>query len=511
MKNQNCVIAIFGATGDLTQRKLLPSLFGLFCNGLTPDKFKIMAIGRSPIDNEEFVAKCRDSIEKVKENFLKESQKNDQELVTTLVNEFVNKIEYVKANAVDPEDYIHLSHELNRAANELKIAPNFIYYLSTPPSAYTSIAQHLYDAGLATEEKGWRRLIIEKPFGYDLETATELDHNLHKYFQESQLYRIDHYLGKETVQNILVFRFANALFEPLWNRKYISYVEITAAESLGVEGRAAYYDHSGALRDMLQNHLLNVFSIVAMEAPARIDADSIRDEQVKVIRSLRKLTLENIEDKVLLAQYGKDPNNPEHKAYLEEDGVAPNSTTETYIQAKLEVDNWRWSGVPFYVRTGKCLKDRIAEITIHFKRSPHKDFMERAPENNLVFRVQPNEAIQMNFGMKRPGQGFDFSEVPMDFKYTDLNRSEKNILILDAYQRLLLDAIRGDATLFTRSDFVRECWKYVQPIIDYKAGTPNIHTYDSGSWGPSADVDLLQKDGFKWHFDCIEEREEKLK
>ncbi|MFC6277351.1 glucose-6-phosphate dehydrogenase [Psittacicella hinzii] len=510
MKNQNSVIVIFGATGDLTQRKLLPSLFGLFCNDLTPETFKIMAIGRKEIDNQEFINKCRNSIDKVKDSFLRESQKQDPATAEKLLNDFVSKIMYVKADANEAGDYQHLKEELECTAQELNIPNNVVFYLSTPPSAYTTIAQHLHNVGLANEENGWKRLIIEKPFGYDVKTANELNDNLHKYFLESQLYRIDHYLGKETVQNILVFRFANTLFEPLWNRNYISYVEITAAESLGVEGRAAYYDHSGALRDMLQNHLLNVLSFVAMEAPAHIDADSIRDEQVKVIRSLRPIKPETIEQQVLLGQYGKDPQDPSRKAYLEEEGVDPNSKTETYIQAKVEIDNWRWAGVPFFIRTGKRLKDRIAEITIHFKRSPHQDFRNKAPENNLVIRLQPNEAIQMNFGMKRPGSGFAFTEVPMDFKYTDLNRSEKHLLILDAYQRLLLDTIRGDATLFTRSDFVNECWKYVQPIIDYKENNPVIQQYASGSWGPDASVDLLQQSGFKWHFDCVAEREAEL-
>lgn len=498
MKLDDSIIVIFGATGDLTQRKLLPSLFGLYVNDLTPKKFKIMAIGRSEIQNESFIAKCRASLLKVKDNFLREEQR-DPAISNRLLDKFVSHIFYKKANALYPEDYQELHDTLYQTVTDLEIKPNFVFYMSVPPSAYTTIAEHLYDAGLASETEGWRRLIIEKPFGYDTKTAEELNYNLHKYFKETQLYRIDHYLGKETVQNLLVFRFANTLFEPIWNRNYIEYIEITAAEEIGVEGRAAYYDHSGALRDMFQNHLLNVLSFVAMEAPARIDADSIRDEQVKVIRSLEPITLETISDQVVLAQYTANPNDASQEGYLQAEGVDPNSTTETYIQAKVEIDNWRWSGVPFYVRSGKRLKERVAEIVVHFKKTPHQEFKEHAPENNLIIRIQPNEAINMLFGMKKPGSGFKFSEVSMDFEYQDLNKSEQQLLILDAYQRLLLDTIRGDATLFTRSDFVLECWKYVQPIIEYKNHNPVIHEYPSGTWGPDASVDLLQRAGYKWH------------
>lgn len=481
MNLDSSIIVIFGATGDLTQRKLLPSLFGLYANNLLPEKFKIIAIGRNPIDNEDFVAKCAQSIDAVKNNFL--TDKGLKYHADELLASFVENIEYKKVNALFPEDYPELKEYLDSQAQSLDIPRNYIFYLSTPPSAYTTIAEHLYQAGLAKQEDGWKRLIVEKPFGYDLTSAKQLNSDLHKFFKEQQLYRIDHYLGKETVQNLLVFRFANTIFEPIWNRDHIDYVEITAAESLGVEARAAYYDHSGALRDMLQNHLLNVFSFVAMEAPARIDADSIRDEQVKVIRALKPLSQQTLDKQILLAQYTQDPTDHSRVGYLQENGVNPESNTETYIQAKLEIDNWRWSGVPFYIRTGKRLNQRLAEIIIHFKKSPLKEFKERAPANCLVFRIQPDESISMLFGMKKPGQGFNFEQTLMDFLYSDLDDGEQKLLILDAYQRLLLDCIRGDATLFTRADFVNECWKYVQPIIDLKeSGAPvTMQNYESGS------------------------------
>lgn len=493
-----CIIVIFGASGDLTQRKLLPSLFGLYANNLMPTSFQILATGRSHVEQEDFIAKCRESIAKVKNNFLKPEQQ-DPTISQAILEEFLQCIVYQRTDAMDETGYAELKARLYQSCEELNIPANFIFYLSTPPSAYATIAQHLHSVGLADQSEGWRRLIIEKPFGYDVKTALELNKALHQYFGEDQLYRIDHYLGKETVQNILVFRFANALFEPIWNRNYISYVEITASEELGVEGRATYYDKSGALRDMFQNHLLNVLSFVAMEAPARIDADSIRDEQIKVIRSLRPITKETIHEQVVLAQYERDPDGL-YRGYTSEDGVDPQSKTETYVQAKVQIDNWRWADVPFFVRTGKRMKAREAEVVIHFKKTPHQDFATLAPENRLVLRIQPSEAIRFYFGMKTPGSGFRFSEVSMDFDLKLLNINNINV-ILEAYQRLLLDAIRGDATLFTRSDFVYECWEYVQPILDYKERNPVIHKYPAGSWGPGPSVDLLKRAGFSWHLD----------
>ena len=339
-------------------------------------------------------------------------------------------------------------------------------------------------------------LSLKKPFGYDEKTAQALDVQIHRFFEEHQIYRIDHYLGKETVQNLLVLRFSNGWFEPLWNRNFIDYVEITGAESIGVEERGGYYDGSGAMRDMFQNHLLQVLAMVAMEPPAIINANSMRDEVAKVMHSLRPLTSEDMENNLVLGQYtAAEINGKMEKGYLEEKkGVPADSRTETYISLRCEIENWRWAGVPFYVRTGKRLPARVTEIVIHFKTTPHPVFSQNAPENKLIIRIQPDEAISMRFGLKKPGAGFEAKEVSMDFRYADLAGTQ----VLTAYERLLLDAMKGDATLFARTDAVHAAWKFVQPILDYKANGGRIHEYEAGTWGPVAADKLIAKQGKVW-------------
>ncbi|MDR2147942.1 MAG: glucose-6-phosphate dehydrogenase, partial [Tannerella sp.] len=354
-------------------------------------------------------------------------------------------------------------------------------------------------------ENGWKRVIVEKPFGHDYESAVKLNGELLEYFTEDQIYRIDHYLGKETVQNILVTRFSNIIFEPLFNRNYVEYVEITSSESIGVGSRAGYYETSGALRDMLQNHLLQLLGIVAMEPPVSSDANSIRNEMLKVFQSLRKLSKEEVPRFVVRGQYTSSTIRGEkQKAYREEPGVAKDSKTETYVAAKLFVDNWRWSGVPFYIRTGKCLPTRVTEIVIHFKENPHKIFSLKNGiknvNNKLIIRIQPNEGLLLKFGMKVPGAGFNVDEVSMDFKYSSLNER----YIPEAYERLLTDCIAGDATLYQRGDAVEATWQFVQPILDAWNENPDIqiYGYPAGSWGPEQADKILATDGYEWRFPC---------
>jgi len=336
--------------------------------------------------------------------------------------DFCTHLYYQAVNTSDALDYAKLLPRLDELHDKYGSCGNTLYYLSTPPSLYGVIPECLAAHGLTTEEYGWKRIIVEKPFGYDIKTAKELDEKIHHYFEEHQIYRIDHYLGKETVQNLLVLRFSNGLFEPLWNRNFIDYVEITGAEAIGVEDRGGYYDGSGAMRDMFQNHLLQVLAMVAMEPPAIINADSMRDEVAKVLHCLHPLTAEDVKNNVVLGQYVKGEVDDQMVAgYLEEKGVPADSNTETYIAIKCEIDNWRWAGVPFYVRSGKRLPSRVTEVVIHFKTTPHPVFSQNAPENKLIIRVQPDEGISMRFGLKKPGAGFEAKEVSIDFRYSDLS------------------------------------------------------------------------------------------
>lgn len=483
MQTDNNCIVIFGASGDLTHRKLIPALYNLYKIGRLSENFSVLGVARSELNDETFREKMREALI------------HNEETTPETLDAFCSHLYYQAVNTSDAQDYGKLVPRLDDLHDKYQTCGNTLYYMSTPPSLYGVIPECLAAHGLNTEEYGWKRIIVEKPFGYDEKTAQALDVQIHRFFEEHQIYRIDHYLGKETVQNLLVLRFSNGWFEPLWNRNFIDYVEITGAESIGVEERGGYYDGSGAMRDMFQNHLLQVLAMVAMEPPAIINANSMRDEVAKVMHSLRPLTAEDMEHNLVLGQYtASEINGKMAKGYLEEKGVPSDSRTETYIALRCEIENWRWAGVPFYVRTGKRLPARVTEIVIHFKTTPHPVFSQNAPENKLIIRIQPDEAISMRFGLKKPGAGFEAKEVSMDFRYADLAGAQ----VLTAYERLLLDAMKGDATLFARTDAVHAAWKFVQPILDYKANGGRIHEYEAGTWGPVAADKLIAKQGKVW-------------
>ncbi|OOF87323.1 glucose-6-phosphate dehydrogenase [Rodentibacter ratti] len=483
MQTENSCIVIFGASGDLTHRKLIPALYNLFKIGRLGENFSVLGVARSELNDETFRMKMRETLI------------NNEDTSPETLDEFCHHLYYQAVNTADAADYGKLVPRLDELHDKYQTCGNTLYYMSTPPSLYGVIPECLAAHGLNTEEYGWKRIIVEKPFGYDERTAQVLDVQIHRFFEEHQIYRIDHYLGKETVQNLLVLRFSNGWFEPLWNRNFIDYVEITGAESIGVEERGGYYDGSGAMRDMFQNHLLQVLAMVAMEPPAIINADSMRDEVAKVMHCLRPLTQEDVEHNLVLGQYtAGEVNGNIVKGYLEEKGVPADSHTETYMALRCEIENWRWAGVPFYVRTGKRLPARVTEIVIHFKTTPHPVFSQNAPENKLIIRIQPDEAISMRFGLKKPGAGFEAKEVSMDFRYADLAGAQ----VLTAYERLLLDAMKGDATLFARTDAVHAAWKFVQPILDYKANGGRVHDYEAGTWGPVAADKLIARQGKVW-------------
>ncbi|HHE9505078.1 TPA: glucose-6-phosphate dehydrogenase [Haemophilus influenzae] len=483
MQTDNNCIVIFGASGDLTHRKLIPALYNLYKIGRLSENFSVLGVARSDLNDETFREKMREALI------------HNEETTPETLDAFCSHLYYQAVNTSDAQDYGKLVPRLDELHDKYQTCGNTLYYMSTPPSLYGVIPECLAAHGLNTEEYGWKRIIVEKPFGYDEKTAQALDVQIHHFFEEHQIYRIDHYLGKETVQNLLVLRFSNGWFEPLWNRNFIDYVEITGAESIGVEERGGYYDGSGAMRDMFQNHLLQVLAMVAMEPPAIINANSMRDEVAKVMHSLRPLTAEDMEHNLVLGQYtAAQINGKMENGYLEEKGVPTDSRTETYIALRCEIENWRWAGVPFYVRTGKRLPARVTEIVIHFKTTPHPVFSQNAPENKLIIRIQPDEAISMRFGLKKPGAGFEAKEVSMDFRYADLAGAQ----VLTAYERLLLDAMKGDATLFARTDAVHAAWKFVQPILDYKANGGRIHEYEAGTWGPVAADKLIAKQGKVW-------------
>ena len=484
------ILVIFGASGDLTKRKLIPALFTLFEQKLLPDQFAVLGVARTELSDEDFRTRITEFLPK---------EPGKQEAVKN----FLQQIFYQPLATEDSYEYPILRDRLATIAKQNDMAENYIFYLSTPPKLYEIIPANLASVELNKAEDGFRRLIVEKPFGINLESAKKLNKNLLHYFDESQIYRIDHYLGKESVQNMLVTRFANGIFEPIWNHNFIHHIEITSAEKLGVEERGGYYDQSGAMRDMVQNHLMQLVGMIAMEPPVVIEADAIRNEVLKVFQSLRPIKKDEVPTLVIRGQYVESHIKEEQiKGYRQEKGVDPGSRTETFFAMKFFIDNWRWSGVPFYLRTGKRLPTRVTEVVIHFKKTPHHLFSSYSPmpqaNNQLIIRIQPDEGILLKFGMKVPGAGFHVQTVNMDFHYDDLS----DVHLPSAYERLLLDCMQGDATLYLRGDAVEKAWAYVQPILDAWHDNPDIpvYGYPAGTWGPDV-ADLLIEDG-QWRYPC---------
>jgi len=486
-------LVLFGATGDLAHRKVVPALYQLWRTNLLPHEFVVLAVGRREYDDDTLRAEFRESLEK----FSRVLPLDD-----AAWRSFAGRIRYHRLDFDDASGYDALATRLGEIDKEQNSRGNHLYYLATQPAQFAEIVGQLGRVGLDHErhEGGWRRVVIEKPFGHDLDSAIRLNRELGKVFREPQVYRIDHYLGKETVRNLLVFRFGNGIFEPIWNRRHIDHVQITVAESIGVENRGAFYEATGASRDFLQNHLLQLMSLVAMEPPATFDADALRDEKVKVIRAIGEMTPDEIRADVVRGQYGPGwVGAQEVHGYRSEPDVDPLSETETYIAARLEVDDWRWSGVPFYLRTGKRLPKRATEIAIQFKEVPHKLFRDSAVEpdpNLLAIRIQPDEGIMLRFGAKVPGLGIDVRSVNMDFTYG----SAFSVDSPDAYETLILDALLGDPSLFTRADEVEGAWGIVTPIIDCWANdpSPDFPNYEAGTWGPEEAEQLMGRDGRRW-------------
>jgi glucose-6-phosphate 1-dehydrogenase len=484
---------VFGASGDLAQKKLLVSVFQLFARDLLDNRFYLLGCGRKRFSDEEFRKKAEESI-----------RKDYDFLSSPDVDAFTSRLYYVDGDYNDSGFYKRIKSRLAELDKKHNVHESLVLYLSVPPFLYTTIVGHLGTAGLAGSGRpgGERnvKLVVEKPFGRDLQSAVELNGGISRYFHESQIYRIDHYLGKETVQNILMLRFANTIFEPVWNRNYIDNVQITIAETVGIEDRAGYYDTSGALRDIFQNHMLQMLALVAMEAPISFEADRIRDEKVKLLRSIRAFDLDKLEDFFLRGQYGPVSIAVRKvKGYLEEPGVSADSNAETFVAARLLIDNWRWQGVPFYLRTGKRLATKVSEIAITFKRVPYSMFssagLNELPANVLVLRIQPEEGISLSFEAKRPGSKLCLSTLNMNFNY-------KSVFLVDmpeAYQRLLLDCMVGDQTLFTRQDDVEISWRLLTPILQaWEQDESGPSKYAAGSESFAEADKLIEADGREW-------------
>lgn len=488
-----CAVVIFGATGDLTKRKLVPALYQLAIERRLPGSFAVLGTARTSMSDDQFREKMKSAVTE----FLEDSRFDEN-----IWSEFARNLFYEPGDVHDTNAYHRLCNRLEGIDGERHTAGNALFYLATQPSHYESTVEGI-GAGKMSEGRGWRRLVVEKPFGHDLESARQLSERLHRVFDESEIYRIDHYLGKETVQNILAFRFGNSIFEPMWNRQYVEHVQITAAESIGVEGRGAYYQESGALRDMVQNHLLQVMATVAMEPPAMFEANTVRDERAKLLRSIRIMKPEEVELNAVPGQYGPSHVGGEQiLGFRQEPGVDLQSTTETYAAVTFFAENWRWAGVPFYIRTGKRLPKRVTDIAIRFHSAPHALFSSAvkdggtAPRSNLlILRIQPEEGISLRFSSKQPGGGMKLRPVSMDFSYG----SSFGVRTPSAYETLLVDAMVGDPTLYTRQDMVEASWAVVDPILQaWSARKREFPNYAAGTWGPKEAEDMLARRGHTW-------------
>ncbi len=496
---QPCAVVIFGATGDLTQRKLLPTLAHLFRDHPLPQGFSIVAFARRPMSDDQWRAMALDSINK----YMPANDRLDGEAQ----HAFAQRMHYCQSDFNDRAGFQKLADLLDTLDREKGTRGNRLFYLATPPTTDSEIIFQLGGAGLAHassyngDEETWTRIVIEKPFGRDLASAQKLNREIARVFRENQTYRIDHYMGKETVQNLLAFRFANGIFEPLWNQKYIDHVQVVVAESLGIGSRAEYYEQSGAIRDMVQNHIMQVLCLTCMEAPVSFDADAIRDEKVKVMRAIPPLSPEDVANRTARGQYIEGAINGQVQVgYKEENGVSPDSVTETYVALKLFIENWRWAGVPFYVRTGKALPHRSTEVTIQFKRVPHMLYKPTETKglvpNRLTIRIQPDEGISLKFAAKIPGAARNLSDVDMNFSYSEAFGIEPP----EAYERLLADCMVGDSTLFIRRDEVEASWRIVDSITNAWANMPatTVYPYMAGTWGPPEADALIQSDGHEW-------------
>ena len=488
-----CGIVVFGASGDLTYRKILPALYSLYRRGLMPERFYIIGCGRTVMTDGGFRVLVRKSL------------RDAVKTTTSQMAPFVKSCRYVHGDYNDINFYRRLKRIIGVQRKKGFTESNTIFYLSTPPSVYKPIVENLGESGLV-EKLDKRpiptRVVIEKPFGHDLESALDLDAHIHKYLSEYQIYRIDHYLGKETVQNILMFRFANAIFEPVWNRRYIENVQIMVVEKLGVEHRAGYYEQAGQLRDMFQNHMLQTLSLVAMEPPSSFDANRVRDEKVKLLRAVRPIPLDQLDNWVVRGQYGPGKiDDVSVPGYREEEGVNPTSQTETFVAAKLMIDNWRWQGVPFHLTSGKRVMKKISEIAIVFKEVPHSMFISHIPiklsQNILVLTVQPQEGVSLRIQAKAPGGKMCMSSLKLEFKYEDVFGSK----LPDAYERLLLDCMVGDQTLFIRSDDMEVAWSLFTPVLDEWRNNPDnapLYMYPAGTWGLREARRLVPHDQRYW-------------